>query len=156
MQNLIVQTIAATTGSLAFGIVYKVKAKRLPVVAVGGGIGWFLYSLFFEASGNVFLSNAAASVFATAFSEVMARKLRAPVVVFLLPCLIPLVPGGGLYYTMSLTVLRNIAQARIYLVSTVEAAFGIAVGVIVVSVLGNRRMPGQPGAFCTGKKTETR
>lgn len=138
MQTLMVQTIAATTGSLAFGIVYKVKAKRLPVVAIGGGIGWFLYSMFFEMSGNVFLSNVAASIFATGFSEVMARKLKAPVVVFLLPCLIPLVPGGGLYYTMSLAVLRNMAQARNYLVSTVEAAFGIAAGVIVVSVLSNR------------------
>lgn len=152
MQNLMVQTIAATTGSLAFGIVYKVKAKRLPVVAIGGGIGWFLYSLFFEASGNVFLSNAAASVFATGYSEVMARKLKAPVVVFLLPCLIPLVPGGGLYYTMSLTVLRNMDRARSYLVSTVEAAFGIAVGVIVVSVLVSRSMLGQRRASRTGKK----
>lgn len=146
MQTLMVQTIAATTGSLAFGIVYKVKAKRLPVVAIGGGIGWFLYSMFFEMSGNVFLSNVAAAIFATGFSEVMARKLKAPVVVFLLPCLIPLVPGGGLYYTMSLTVLRNMAQARIYLVSTVEAAFGIAVGVIVVSVLSNRSMLGRQKA----------
>ncbi len=43
---------------------------------------------------------------------------------FLLPCLIPLVPGGGLYYTMSYAVLKEMQQFRIYLSNTAEAAIG--------------------------------
>lgn len=135
MADLWFQTLAATMGSMAFGIVYNVKRKHLWTVALGGGVGWFLYSIFFRISGSGFISNMAASMFATAYSELMARKRKAPAVVFLLPCLIPLVPGGGLYYSMSFTVLKDFAQSNAYMVSTAEAAFGIAAGIIVVSVI---------------------
>lgn len=143
LRELGFQTITAALGSLAFGIVYKVKNKRLPVVAAGGGIGWFLYSIIFCRWESILVSNMAASVFATLYSEVMARKLKAPVVVFLLPCLIPLVPGGGLYYTMSYAVLKEMQQCYMYLSNTAEAAIGIAAGVIVASVLVHRQMPGR-------------
>lgn len=143
LRELGFQTITAALGSLAFGIVYKVKNERLPVVAAGGGIGWFLYSIIFCRWESILVSNMAASVFATLYSEVMARKLKAPVVVFLLPCLIPLVPGGGLYYTMSYAVLKEMQQCCMYLSNTAEAAIGIAAGVIVASVLVHRQMPGR-------------
>lgn len=143
LRELGFQTITAALGSLAFGIVYKVKNKRLPVVAAGGGIGWFLYSIIFCRWESILVSNMAASVFVTLYSEVMARKLKAPVVVFLLPCLIPLVPGGGLYYTMSYAVLKEMQQCYMYLSNTAEAAIGIAAGVIVASVLVHRQMPGR-------------
>lgn len=143
LRELGFQTITAALGSLAFGIIYKVKNERLPVVAAGGGIGWFLYSIIFCRWESILVSNMAASVFATLYSEVMARKLKAPVVVFLLPCLIPLVPGGGLYYTMSYAVLKEMQQCYIYLSNTAEAAIGIAAGVIVASVLVHRQMPGR-------------
>ena len=142
-QELGFQTLTAALGSLAFGIVYKVRNERLPVVAAGGGIGWFLYSVIFCRWESIFISNVAASVFATLYSEAMARKRKAPVVVFLLPCLIPLVPGGGLYYTMSYAVLKEMQQFRIYLSNTAEAAIGIAAGVILASVLLHRQMPGR-------------
>ena len=87
-QELGFQTLTAALGSLAFGIVYKVRNERLPVVAAGGGIGWCLYSVIFCRWESIFISNMAASVFATLYSEAMARKRKAPVVVFLLPCLI--------------------------------------------------------------------
>lgn len=135
MPDIWFQTFAAALGSMAFGIVYNVKRKRLWTVALGGGAGWFLYCVFFKISGSGFVSNMAASMFATAYSELMARRRKAPAVVFLLPCLIPLVPGGGLYYSMSYAVLKDFSQCNAYVVSTVEAAFGIAAGIIVVSVI---------------------
>ena len=133
MPDIWFQTFAAALGSMAFGIVYNVKRKRLLTVALGGGMGWLLYCIFFRISGSGFISNMGASMFATGYSELMARKRKAPAVVFLLPCLIPLVPGGGLYYSMSYAVLKDFSQCNAYAVSTGEAAFGIAAGIIMVS-----------------------
>jgi len=132
---LLFQTLAAALGSMAFGIVYHVKRKHLWTVALGGGVGWLLYSVFLQITDSGFISNMVASMFATGYSEIMARKRKAPAVVFLLPCLIPLVPGGGLYYSMSYTVLKDFTQSYAYVFSTAEAAFGIAAGIIVVSVV---------------------
>lgn len=134
---LFTEMLVTGAGSLAFGIVYKVKKKRLPVVAIGGGTGWLIYRLLFFLLNNIFLSNIGATVFITAFSELMARKLKAPVVVFLLPCLIPLVPGGSLYYAMSWVVQKDSVQALSYLSNACEAAFGIAAGIVLISVMLN-------------------
>lgn len=136
--ELFTEMLITGAGSLAFGIVYKVKKKRLPVVAAGGGVGWLIYRLLFILLKNIFLGNMGATVFITAFSELMARKLKAPVVVFLLPCLIPLVPGGSLYYAMSWVIQKDSTRALSYLSNACEAAFGIAAGIVLVSVLLNR------------------
>lgn len=133
--DLLTKTVICGMGSLAFGIVYKMKAQRLWVVAVGGGAGWFVYSVLFLVTGSVFAGNMGASMFATGYSEIMARRKKAPVVVFLLPCLIPLVPGGSLYYAMNHVVLKDMEKAFEYLSGALEAAMGIAAGIIVLSVV---------------------
>ena len=136
--DLLTEVLMTALGSLAFGIGYKVKRNRLPAVAAGGGIGWMIYRLLFLAMENIFLSNMGATLFATVYSEMLARKKKAPVVVFLLPCLIPLVPGGGLYYAMSWMVRRDVQQAMSYLGKACEAALGIAAGILLVSVIIHR------------------
>lgn len=138
LTDLFTEVLVTASGSLAFGIVYKVKKNRLPAVAAGGGIGWMIYRLLFLAMENIFLSNMGATLFATMYSEMLARRKKAPVVVFLLPCLIPLVPGGGLYYAMSWMVRRDVRQAMTYLGNACEAALGIAAGILLVSVIVHR------------------
>ena len=49
---------------------------------------------------SIFTGLLAASLFVAALSEVLARMLRTPVILLLVPMLIPEVPGEALYYTM--------------------------------------------------------
>ena len=135
IETIFLQTAMAVLASFAFAVIYQVKYRHLPIVAVGGGIAWLIYCLSYLPFENGFFSNFCGALFAAAYSEATARLRRTPVVVFLLPCLIPLVPGSGLYYTLSYAILRNTELMNSYLRSTVEAAFGIAAGVIMVSVL---------------------
>ena len=48
--------------------------------------------------------------------------------------MIPLVPGGSLYYTMSNLIARNAEQAAVYGANTLRVALGIAAGMILASV----------------------
>ena len=60
----------------------------------------------------------------------------APSTVFLISMLVPLIPGGNLYYTMSHLVLGESAQFNIYLRLVLWEASSIALGVMaVVSVV---------------------
>ena len=52
-------------------------------------------------AGNVFLSALVASMGVCLWSEGMARVRKAPANIFMIPGIIPLLPGGALYYTMS-------------------------------------------------------
>jgi len=54
--------------------------------------------------------------------------------VLLLPALVPLVPGGMLYYAMSHLVIWNRDLFIYYAVETAKTGIGIAVGLMIVSL----------------------
>ena len=97
---MILEVIAAFISTFAFGIVFNIKDKNLFFAALCGALGWFVYkfSLMFGISDTtaLFLASLALST----YSEVFARILKTPVTTFVIAALIPLVPGGGMYYTM--------------------------------------------------------
>ena len=70
------------------------------------------------------------------FSEIMARVTKAPVPVYMMPCVITLVPGSKLYETMFGIVTGDFATAATAGMSTLEIALGIAGGIVIASVLG--------------------
>ena len=82
--------------------------------------------------GGVFLPSVVAAAFASIYSEAMARVEKAPATVFYIPALIPLVPGGSLFYTMSYAVVSEWEKVHSYASSTLYCAMGIAVGMSLV------------------------
>lgn len=63
----------------------------------------------------------------------MARLRKCPVTGYLLVAFFPLVPGGGIYYSMEFAIAgqtRNFANTLMY---TVEFAGALALGVLLVS-----------------------
>jgi len=131
----LIQIITAYIGSLGFALLFNIKKERILYASIGGIITWCIYLLSFYYFNDIFISNMIAAILATAYSELLARILKAPTTVFLLPSIVPLVPGGSLYYSMSYAVMGNKTNFDIYALSTLKTALGIAVGIIVVSVI---------------------
>ncbi|WP_346935829.1 threonine/serine exporter family protein [Clostridium sp.] len=131
----LIQIITAYIGSLGFALLFNIKKERILYASIGGIITWCIYLLSFYYCEDIFLSNMIAAILATTYSEVLARLHKAPTTVFLLPSIVPLVPGGSLYYSMSYAVMGNKTNFDIYALSTLKTALGIAVGIIVVSVI---------------------
>src|SRR5665647_501481 len=87
-------------GSLAFALVFNISKNKLLLSAIGGVIGQLTYLLFqFIISNDVALS-LLATMAISLYAEMMARVTKSPTTVYLAVALIPLVPGGGVYYTM--------------------------------------------------------
>ena len=78
-----------------------------------------------------FFPNFMAAFLVAIYCEICARILHAPVQIYLLPVLIPLFPGGMLYYAMYYLVAQNYALFTENLILTLEASFGLAGGMIV-------------------------
>ena len=76
------------------------------------------------------------SAFATLYSEILARIKKAPTTVFLIPSVMPMIPGGGLFYTMSAVISNNTVLFEKYFVTTIETALGISIGIMFMSLIG--------------------
>lgn len=135
MTELIIQVIACTIGGLGYALMYNVKKDKIIAATIGGFLTITTYVIANQLLNNIFLATTLASAIITFYSEILARNLKSPATVFLLPGIIPLVPGGGLFYTMTGLLTSNMNQFKSSGTSTFETAAGIAIGVILASVI---------------------
>lgn len=126
---------AATVSSLAFSVFFYSNFKRCIPSMLGGLLAGGIYILMIRLTKQEFLSNLAAALIATAYCEICARMTRAPAVIYIIPTIIPLVPGGALYYTINALVSAHYADALVFGKQTVEIALGISCGLIVTSLV---------------------
>ena len=133
--NELVILIAGVLGTLGFSLLFKVNLRHIPTAMFGGLLSCGIYLALDVLGANPFVSNFFAMLIAALVSEVFARVFRAPAAIFLLPCTIPLVPGRGLYYTMSSLISENYDSMVLYGKSTLLTALGIAAGMIAASAL---------------------
>ena len=139
MTTVLIQLLTAFLGALGFAILFGVLRRCLWIAAAGGMLTWGLY-LAMDAWLHVeFLSCLAAATFAVLFSELLARRLKLPATMFIAPAIIPLVPGGTLYYAMSFAVHGELEQARSYGMRALLSALAIAGGISLVTVLRELR-----------------
>ncbi len=131
--NILKELITATLGSLGFALLFHVSKKHLPSAALGGLICWSAYLLSAKFISGYFLAPLIAAAVSTLYAEISARIFKAPTTVFLIPSVIPLIPGSSLYYTMYYAVLGDYSQFKSFGEKTALIAFGMAVGISLVS-----------------------
>lgn len=135
MKEFIIGVIYALVSTLGFALLFRIDLKLLPLATLGGGIEWATYLAVSHFGGDTFAATLVASIVATFYSEICAHHCRTPATVFLIPSLIPLVPGGSLYYTMSHLLTEDYSQAWAYGRSTISVVLGIAGGVVAASLV---------------------
>ncbi|MGL6119284.1 MAG: threonine/serine exporter family protein [Fusobacteriaceae bacterium] len=135
MLYLLVKTISAGIASFFFGLIFNSQEKRLIFAGIAGAIGWFIYDytkiLGFSSTSSYFL----ASLGITFFAEISARKLKTPTTVIFIPALIPIVPGGGIYYTFSYFLKKEIFAALDKGLETIVVSGALAFGILFVSTI---------------------
>ena len=132
---ILVWTFVATLG---FSVLFQCRGWSLLWAAVGGTLGWALYLLATNLGAGEALAYAIAAATVTLWSESLSRWSGRPTVSFLLPGLIPLVPGKSIFTAMDLAVRKQLAEAALAGWETLVIAAAIVVGVAAVSVVFRR------------------
>ena len=135
MKEMIIQVIMATVGALGFSILFRVNERNVPAAAIGGGIGWIVYLAMFNWSDNLFFSYLVASIAVCLWAEIIARILKAPSNIYLVPGIIPLIPGGSLFYTTKAIVEGDWQAFFDFGLNTVWITFGMAAGMAVSALI---------------------
>lgn len=129
----LIQVITSFIGSFGFARLYNLCGKKLFMAGFAGMVSWTVYLIMWKHMPDIFTANLVAAGAATLYAEMMARVLKTPVTVFLITGIIPLVPGGGLYYTMNYAIAKEWNLFSFYGQQTILTAAAIAAGIIAAS-----------------------
>ena len=120
--RLALQFLLAGAGTLSFAILFACPRRTLPYCGLVGAVGWM----------EAFAASLLAVIPLTLLARILAMTLRAPVTVFLLTGIFPLVPGAGIYYSAYYFIQGNNALALANGISTFKIAVALAVGIALV------------------------
>ena len=127
--------LTALFSTVGYCLLMNVPVKKIIPASVGGMLSWLLYQLLKDRVVSVFYLLVLVGAFAATYSEIAAKLAKTPATVFLLPALIPLVPGGSAYYAMLGLVQSRFDDMRRYALLTGQWAVGLAAGICVVAVI---------------------
>ena len=129
--NLFAQILAAVLGTVGFSIMFSVPREYYPLCGFVGGAGWMIYCLVlpYAAAPGATLAAAVLVVF---LSRLFAVWRRCPVTIFLIPGIIPLVPGGDIYWMAYYIVIDQVETAAEKGFEAVKIAVAIVLGIVFV------------------------
>ena len=137
MKDAMLQILMSFLGSLGFSVLFHVRGSKLFLAALGGALSWGLNLLLELWVPSEPLRYFFSSSFVAVYAEILARALKTPATTFLIPSIIPHIPGGALYHTMRYGLNRQWSACLSKAFYTLKLALALALGIIaVLSVLG--------------------
>lgn len=130
--GMMFQVVCAFFGVVALAVLFHVPKKYLLFSGLVGAVGWLVYLLVTEGTENPMLSAFSAAFFVALLSQIFARVFKAPVTVYLVSGILPLVPGVGMYRMVYYLLQGNNTQASYYFSYTLQIAGMIALAIFVV------------------------
>ena len=126
-------------GTMFFSMYFQLDTRHLILSFLAGVLTWIFYlgGQWFVAQGNfginaaVFIPNFSAAIFATWFSEEIARSRKWPSMIVLFPAIVSLVPGGSLYNVMYAVFSETVSYADI--VQMLYTAAGLCLGILAMA-----------------------
>ena len=127
--------IGSFGASLFFALLFHIPRRCLISASLTGMAGYGVYMGFLALWHSAIGANFIGALVVAVIAEMLARRQKAPAVIFSLMGIVPLVPGAGLYRTMLALVLKDYADAMSIGVETMLVAAGIALAIATVTVL---------------------
>lgn len=131
--------ICSFLSTVGFAVFFNTPKKVLVWVGLTGAVGWMM-SLFLIRLGTAPAWAYLLATLSVAFlAETFAIRTKSPSTLFSIPGIYPLVPGYTLYQTMYYFTKNQLDVGLIALLDTLKNAGAIALGIIIMSSLGNFR-----------------
>lgn len=135
VREFIILLLSGLVGTLGFALLFRMRKALIGWAVLSGTLTVAVYLVCTQFFTHEFFQNLIPALVATLLSELLARLTKSPATQYITCSIIPLVPGGKLYYTMHDFIVGNLADCRIELRQTARSAAGLAVGILVVSVI---------------------
>lgn len=127
--------IFAFIATFGWTVFFNAPKEDLIHCSLTGAIGWATYIILNKYTQNSVFSNFIASLIVTLISEFSARKLKKPAILYIIPGIIALVPGLGIYNTMLNMIQGSYIKAIEIGTQVALTAGAIVLGIVVVTSL---------------------
>lgn len=132
--NLILAGFCGAGAAAALSYCSNISKKDIFWGAVVGGLGWFVYSVLIPNGAKAGIESYFwGSIAVALLSEVLAFLKKNPATVYLIPGLLPLVPGSGMFQTMRAAVTGNLHNALHLALATLTTAGATALAVAIIA-----------------------
>lgn len=132
---IMIQVLGAFAAVCAVSITYGVSRKFLFFSGFAGAFSWLIYLLMLKAVSNEILGVFVATLAAALVSNIFARILKAPVTTFLIPSILPTVPGVGMYRIVYYMIIGDMETSGYYLTYVLQIAGMIAIGIFIIETI---------------------
>ena len=128
-----VQILTGCLGTLGFNILFNIRGRKLIFATLGGLMSWAVFLMLEPVLPSEALRYFVSAAVITVYGELLARREKTPTTTFLVPSIIPLIPGSALYYTMNCALNKQWSQFAQQAFYTLQLALSLAVGIIAVT-----------------------
>ncbi len=133
--SLFSQCVFVFISCCGFAVLFNIHGPGGLLCALGGALSWAVYLIVLRMGFSDLLAYFWSGLFSSVYSEIMARIRKYPAISYLVVSIFPMIPGAGVYRTMSHALQREMdAFARTGL-HTAAIAGILAVGILLGSTV---------------------
>lgn len=131
--NFATEYVLCFVGCIGFSILFNIHDLGVIICALGATLVWVVFVITEQLTGSGIVGYFWGAVFASAYSEMMARIRKYPAITYLVISIFPLIPGAGVYYTMNHAVRGDMEAFAAQGMYTGAIAGIMAIGILLVS-----------------------
>ncbi|HZK01781.1 MAG TPA: threonine/serine exporter family protein [Anaerovoracaceae bacterium] len=127
------QFVFAFFATAGFTLIFNIPRRHIFFAAFSGASGWVAFQYIQQLGQPAVIACFIASCLVAALGEAFARIFKEASLIFIIPGILPLVPGAGMYRTMLSLLQENLSQTAEVGTETLMLTGAIAVGILMVS-----------------------
>lgn len=133
MSKIIYQTFVSFMACIFFSLTFNTPKKELPFCGFTGAVGWCIYCIVvYGFKGDTVIGSFLGAATLTASCRFLSHIRQAPSTLYLIPGILPLVPGSYIYNTMYGILDGDMVYSYTQGVLTAKIAGVIALGVMII------------------------
>ncbi|MCJ1656909.1 threonine/serine exporter family protein [Staphylococcus sp. NRL 16/872] len=118
-----------------FSIIFNAPKRLLLACGFVGAVAWTIYQYTVDMNLGKVGASFLGSLILGLLSHVMSRRYKRPVIIFIVPGIIPLVPGGTAYEATRFLVSNDYTHAVNTFLEVTLISGSIAFGILVAEIL---------------------
>lgn len=131
----VLQFIVSYLATMLFSVIFNAPRRLLLACGFVGAMGWIIYKVTLDVELGKVMASFLGSFILAIMSHTMSRRYKRPVIIFIVPGIIPLVPGGLAYEATRYLVSNQYTHAVNTFLEVTLISGAIAFGILCAEII---------------------